>query len=136
MPYYLLITLAIVFDIALALFHALFWKLPLFHWKRDLRRISSVNRGLLQILNICLIYVFIGIAALVYRSFDQGMQFSDQITMFGIAAFWFMRMILQLLYFPLRNCLSIFFGLLFFTGFWLHFLPALFVLLVDVSERG
>ncbi|MDH5822831.1 hypothetical protein QFW77_07460 [Luteimonas sp. RD2P54] len=47
-----------------ALFHAAFWKL--FGWKHELRKLALPTRAITQILNLRLIYVFAGIAALCF----------------------------------------------------------------------
>jgi hypothetical protein len=57
----LLIRMAGVHSLGFALFHLAFWKL--FDWKRDLARNSAVNRAVMQILNLRLIYVFVGMGA-------------------------------------------------------------------------
>ncbi len=41
---------------AFGLFHLAFWKL--FDWKRELPKLNQVNRGVLQVLNLRLTYLF------------------------------------------------------------------------------
>jgi hypothetical protein len=47
-----------------ALFHLAFWKL--FDWPRALRTTNAPTRAIVQILNLRLVYVFLGIAALCF----------------------------------------------------------------------
>lgn len=55
----LVVRLGGLHSLGFALFHLAFWKL--FDWKRDLARNSLANRAILQILNLRLIYVFVGV---------------------------------------------------------------------------
>jgi hypothetical protein len=57
----LLIRLGGLHSLGFAAFHLAFWKL--FDWKRDLVRNSLANRAILQILNLRLVYVFLGMGA-------------------------------------------------------------------------
>jgi len=57
----LLVRLAGAHSLGFAAFHLAFWKL--FDWKRDLARNHRANRAIMQILNLRLIYVFLGAAA-------------------------------------------------------------------------
>lgn len=57
----LLIRLAGLHSLGFALFHLAFWKL--FDWKRDLRSTSPATRAVAQILNLRLVYLFLGVAA-------------------------------------------------------------------------
>ena len=64
MSHDLLIQLCGVHSFAFALFHLAFWKL--FDWKRELRKTSFATRAITQILNLRLIYLFLGIGALCF----------------------------------------------------------------------
>jgi hypothetical protein len=43
--------------LAFAIFHLAFWKL--FEWKRELPKLNAVNRGVMQVLNLRLTYIFL-----------------------------------------------------------------------------
>ncbi len=60
----LLVQLCGLHSFTFALFHMGFWKL--FDWKRDLRKTSLATRAVTQILNLRLIYFFIGIGVLCF----------------------------------------------------------------------
>ncbi|WP_407352487.1 hypothetical protein [Luteimonas sp. R10] len=59
-----LILLCGLHSLGFALFHLAFWKL--FGWKHELRKIGLPTRAIVQILNLRLIYVFAGIAAICF----------------------------------------------------------------------
>lgn len=60
----LLVQLCGLHSFGFAAFHLAFWKL--FDWKRDLQRVSFATRAVTQILNLRLIYVFLGIGVLCF----------------------------------------------------------------------
>ncbi|GAB3515283.1 hypothetical protein [Pseudoxanthomonas daejeonensis] len=68
---------------AFAAFHLAFWKL--FDWKRELARVDLPTRAITQILNLRLVYVFLGIGMLC-------LLFPAQLrgTPLGRAVLWFM----------------------------------------------
>ena len=97
-----------------ALFHLAFWRL--FGWKHELAKLSPANRAIMQILNLRLVYVFLGMGAL-------SLAFSDELldTRLGhvilafMALFWLGRSIEQLVFLRIND--------------WrVHLLTALFVL--------
>ena len=45
------------FNIGLVMFHLAFWRL--FNWDEDLKKISFLNRAVMQVLNISLIFAFV-----------------------------------------------------------------------------
>jgi len=55
-----------VFNLAFAAFHVLFWRL--FDWDRDLATLNAINRAVMQILNLCLTFIFLAFA---YLSFEH-----------------------------------------------------------------
>lgn len=50
-----------VYALGFAIFHTQFWRL--FKWKEELKKLSSINRAIMQILNLRLIYFFVFVAA-------------------------------------------------------------------------
>ena len=50
--------------LAFAVIHILFWKL--FDWKNDLKKINFVNRAIIQIANLRLIYFFVFVSAICF----------------------------------------------------------------------
>lgn len=60
----ILVLLCGVHSLGLALFHLAFWKL--FDWPRALQSTNAATRAIVQILNLRLIYVFLGVAVLCF----------------------------------------------------------------------
>ncbi len=56
-----LIFLCGVYALGFAVFHTQFWRL--FKWKEELSKLSSINRAIMQIMNLRLIYFFVFVAA-------------------------------------------------------------------------
>ncbi len=52
-----------------AVFHLAFWKM--FEWKRELPKLKPVNRGVMQVLNLRLTYVFLVIAFITFLFADD-----------------------------------------------------------------
>lgn len=113
---------AAVFDLAFALFHLTFWRL--FHWKDELAKLDKVNRGVMQILNICLTFLFLAIGFLLIH-FRSGIADDDigKALLVMMTIFWVLRAGLQMIFFGSRNRLSLAMTLLFDAGALLHFLP-------------
>ncbi len=57
----LLVQLAGVHSFGFAVFHLAFWKL--FDWKRELAKVGLPTRAITQILNLRLVYLFLGAGA-------------------------------------------------------------------------
>ncbi|MEL1263578.1 hypothetical protein [Pseudoxanthomonas putridarboris] len=110
----LLVRLGGAHSLGFALFHLAFWKL--FDWKRDLARNSAANRAIMQILNLRLIYVFLGIGAACFVFTDELLRtpLGNAILAF-MALFWVGRTIEQFVFLRVHHPL-------------VHALTALFVL--------
>ncbi len=111
-----------VYNLAFAIFHFLFWKL--FRWKNELPNLAPVNRAIMQVLNIRLIYVFIGFAYLSFF-FNREListRLGREILMF-ISVFWIMRAGEQKIFFGLRDKVSIALFIFFLCGGIIYLLP-------------
>ena len=112
-----------VFNIVFAVLHTMFWQL--FDWERDLASLTRINRAVMQILNLCLTFVFLAFA---YLSFGHTEEL--QTTRLGnaflslMAFFWLLRAVEQAAFFGLRNRLSSAFFGLFLVGASLYAYPA------------
>ena len=60
----LLVQLCGIHSFAFAAFHLAFWRL--FNWKRELSKVGLPTRAITQILNLRLVYVFLGIGVLCF----------------------------------------------------------------------
>lgn len=111
----LLVKIGGIYNLGFAVFHLFFWKL--FHWKEDLASLTSLNRAVMQILNLCLTFVFLlfGYLSLFYTPELLASGLGKTLLM-GIAIFWFLRMIEQIIFFGLRNKRSVAFTVIFLFG--------------------
>lgn len=111
---------------AFALFHLGFWRL--FSWRTELAKISRVNRGIMQVLNLCLTYVFVATAWLVAS--HRGELLSTRLgqsVLLGIAGFWALRLAEQFVFFDMKPPRSWVLSGLFLVGAVLHAAPVLLV---------
>jgi len=113
-----------VFAAAFAVFHLFFWKL--FRWKTELATLTSLNRAIVQVLNLCLTFVFVVFAYLsLMHSVELLATELGRSLLFLIAAFWYLRAVEQVLFFGLRRPLSIAFFVIFLVGGSLYAVPLL-----------
>ncbi len=104
-----------IYHFFFAVFHLLFWKL--FDWKNNLASLSSVNKAIMQVLNLCLTFVFFifGLLSLVYPV--QMVQTElGQTLVWMIAVFWLFRAVEQVVFFKLRHWSSWVFLFIFAGG--------------------
>jgi hypothetical protein len=120
----LLLVLAGLFDLAFAAFHLCFWKI--FRWRDELPRLSFANRGILQILNLCLTYIFVvmGAVCLLFGN-DLTTSRLGRFVLGSFALFWALRAIYQPFFFGLKHPLSIGLFVAFVLGTAIHLLPLL-----------
>jgi hypothetical protein len=97
-----------VYCLAFAVFHLAFWKL--FDWKNELPKLKSVNRGVMQVLNIRLTYVFFVVAFLSFFFADELINTKlGNVILGSISIFALMRAIEQLIFWRIEK-----FGIAFF----------------------
>lgn len=89
-------------SLGFAAFHLAFWKL--FAWKHELALLSRVNRGIVQILNLRLTYVFLGIGVLCL-GFPQELRSTSlgRGLLLFMALFWVGRTVEQFVFLRLRH---------------------------------
>lgn len=83
----------------------MFWKA--LHWKEELPRLSNDNNAVMQILNLRMIYVFLGIAVICF--FFQEALLSEslgRVLLIGISLFWLGRTIEHFLFARLMDMRS------------------------------
>ena len=111
------------FNLLFAVLHAFFWRI--FDWERDLASLTTINRAVMQILNLCLTFVFLAFAYLSFAHTEE-----LQATRLGnallslIAFFWLLRAVEQVVFFGLRHRLSSALFGLFLVGASLYAWPA------------
>jgi hypothetical protein len=108
------------YDVALALFHVMFWRI--FRWKEELPKLHRVNRGVMQMLNLMLIVALLtaGILLLAWPADATSTPFG-RAWLGGWTLFWFVRAVLQPVVFRDSDAkINAAFTSLFFAGAMLH----------------
>ena len=117
-----LVTIGGVFALAFFVFHVFFWKL--FDWNEDLKKVSQINKGVMQVLNLCLMVVFLIFGYVSIFHADEMLATGlGNALLGGIAALWFLRAIQQIIFFGLKSGLSITFFAIFLLGSALYMVP-------------
>jgi len=110
------------YNLGFAIFHLLFWRL--FRWKKDLSRLTFINRSVMQILNLCLTFVFLLMAYISFFNTSELIQTNlGKALLVGFSLFWFLRMIEQIIFFGIRNLISIALTLVFLFGCVIYLIP-------------
>lgn len=108
-----------VYNLLFLGFHAAFWQL--FRWRKQLRKLHPANRGIVQILNLRLMYVFGVFAALCFWFPPELLT-----TPLGsMAVFWLGRLVEQFIFLRIRSGLVHVLTVLFLLGTALHAVPLL-----------
>lgn len=86
-----------LYSLAFAVFHMGFWRL--FRWENEVRKLSFANRGILQILNVQLIYYFL-FTAFVCFTLPTDLLSSKLGNAFLLAnaLFWLIRFVQQFIF--------------------------------------
>lgn len=113
-----------LYHLAFAVFHLSFGRI--FKWKSSLRLTTPVNRSVMQVMNLCLIFLFVSISCVSFFGRDvlQNESAGKMILAF-VAGFWLWRALLQVAFFGVRKTLSILLVMIFLAGFVLYGLLAL-----------
>lgn len=119
-----LILLCGLHSIGFAAFHLAFWKL--FDWPQALRQTNVATRAVTQILNLRLIYVFLGVAALCFFLPQEllGTRIGHAI-LGGMSLFWLGRTIEQFVFLRINRPIVHVLTALFVIGAILFALPIL-----------
>lgn len=82
------------YNVAIAVFHAAFWRT--FRWSEELPKLHPVNRGVMQVLNLMLIFFLLFLAAIQVRWAGELTTTPLGRTLIGgLAVAWVFRAILQ-----------------------------------------
>lgn len=113
------------FHLAFFVFHLFFWRL--FDWRRDLSRLKPVNRGIMQVLNLRLMWIFLVFAYVSFFHADALLTTDlGRAILISIALAWAARAVEQVVFFKLKSSISAAFFLVFLFGACLYFSPFLF----------
>lgn len=119
-----IIYIAGIHSIAFAIFHICFWKI--FNWKKTLKKSSKIDAGIIQVLNLKLIYIFLGISLICFVFAEELFTSSlGNAILFGCSLFWMLRIVEQFIFFKENNTFSKILILLFFIGAFLFLFPVL-----------
>ncbi|MEE9429985.1 MAG: hypothetical protein V3V16_03025 [Melioribacteraceae bacterium] len=87
-----------VYNITLILFHLSFWKI--FNWKKDLKRITFINRAIMQVLNLSLTFIFVIFAYVsFFHSYELLTTSLGKTLLLLISIFWFLRAVYQIMFY-------------------------------------
>ena len=113
-----------IFNLGFVVFHLLFWKI--FQWKTDLASLTHINRSIMQILNLRLTFLLLVIAYLSFFHTAELVSTSiGKALLISIALFWFFRAIEQIIFFGVKNRISLALTVVFFLGSILYWLPGM-----------
>lgn len=85
------------YNMALAAFHLCFWRL--FRWNEELPKLHPANRGVMQVLNIMLTFVFLLLAGVqVLLPGEMTATPLGRLLTAGLTGFWLLRAVLQPLF--------------------------------------
>lgn len=94
-----------LFNVAFAIFHLFFWRI--FDWKRELAKLSFINRAIMQVLNLCLTFAFTVFAYLSFAHPDElAATALGRAILAAVALFWLLRAAYQAVFFKLRHWAS------------------------------
>ena len=110
------------YNLAFLIFHDFFWKI--FNWKDNLKKLTPINKAIMQVLNLMLIFVLMIFAYISFFHVQELLttDLGKAMTIF-IALFWGIRAILQLVYFSRTKLVSYILFVIFVIGFLLYFAP-------------
>jgi hypothetical protein len=113
-----------VYSLAFAIFHIFFWRI--FEWKNQLKKLSFVNRGIMQILNLQLTYFFLFVALIcfLYPSALANTEIGNTF-LAGISLFWLSRTVEQFIFFKTNNKYVQLLTIIFVAGAVLYALPVI-----------
>lgn len=115
-----------VYNVLMAAFHAMFWNLKFFNWAEELPRMSLLNSGVMQIMNLCLMVILLITAFVLFFHTNEMITTSlGKSLLIGFSALWLFRLILQFAFFGYRGML---YPAVFSVGFLVYFIPSVILL--------
>ena len=104
-----------IYSLGFAIFHIFFWKL--FKWKYELTKLSAINRGVVQILHVCLMYFFFLVAYSCFFHADELINTSfGKAFLIANSFFLLLRTILQFIFLKIYNPTVYLLTILFIIG--------------------
>jgi len=85
------------YNLLFAVFHLLFWRL--FKWNKEVQKLSFANRGIIQILNIQIIYYFVAVAIVCFCFTNELLTTNlGKFFLLGNSLFWAIRLVQQYIF--------------------------------------
>ncbi|ASK31106.1 hypothetical protein CEY12_13755 [Chryseobacterium sp. T16E-39] len=114
-----------IYSLILGVFHLFFWKF--FNWKKDLIKLSPVNRGIMQILNIQMIFVFFATGLLCLYFNKEIIETSlGRWFLLANSGFWALRIINRFLFLRINDYRVHLLTFAFFIGCILFLIPVMY----------
>ena len=112
------------YNIGFAIFHIAFWKI--FHWDSELKKLSFANKGIMQILNVQMIYywLFAAFACFAFPTELLTTKFGN-FFLIGNSIFWLLRTIQQFIFLRANHIAIHILTFIFMIGALLFALPLL-----------
>jgi len=118
----LLIYICGFYSLAFAFFHIGFWKI--FKWREDLKKLVFANRGIMQILNIQIIYYFLFTSFVCFVLPTELLNTKlGHVYLLGCSIFWLIRTIQQFIFLKANHYMIHILTVIFITGTILFALP-------------
>ena len=115
-----------IYNLGFVIFHLLFWRL--FRWKEDLASLTAINRSIIQILNLCLTFMFLLMAYIsIFHSSEMAGTSLGKTLSVAFALFWFLRMVEQVVFFGIKNRVSLLLTVAFLLGSIIYLLSVLVI---------
>lgn len=113
------------YNLLFAVFHLLFWRL--FKWNKEVQKLSFANRGIIQILNIQIIYYFVAVAIVCFCFTNELLNTHlGKVFLLGNSLFWIIRLVQQYIFLRKNSFVIHILAVLFLLGAVLFFLPLLY----------
>ncbi len=111
-----------IYNLLFALFHLGFWKI--FKWNKDLNKMSFANRGIMQILNIQIVYYFLFVSLVCFMYPHELLNTTlGHIFLIGNSLFWLIRTIQQFIFLRAKHYIIHILTIVFIIGTILFALP-------------
>jgi len=118
----LIVYLCGFYSLAFAVFHIGFWKL--FKWDKDLKRMRFPNGGIMQILNVQIIYFFLFVSLLCFAFPVELLNTQlGNVFLLGCSLFWLIRTVQQFIFLKSNSKVIHSLTVIFIIGTVLYALP-------------
>lgn len=114
-----------IYSFLFGIFHLFFWRF--FKWKKDLAKLSQINKGIVQILNIQLIFFFFSMAFICFFFTKEITETRLGKVFFMVnSGFWATRIINQFMFLKINDYRVHLLTFIFFIGFILFLVPVFY----------